>query len=325
MSKISPGSIPVFDPSLLHEDEPATAEMTPSPGALLATESAPQPQTAKPPAPTMSGVVNRASSPEAQAQRAAAQAQADAAAGKKPSYDDLYWAKQPPEVQQLRYIDDPDERWKIGGELLAKGYKLDVPIMLWGWSPETTTGLRQAYGYTWVPHAMQESIKIAPGLSMPGVEAYDPNNPPPDSIIVDTSPVLPGIMMNDFTPAERDQQFDKSEFLNTRIAEANPPTTALLEQSEGSTTPMPPALLSDLDQVVALRQRLYEMGFRSLAVAEQPPAGGAKVNWGAEKRRAYSLGGVNVGLMLGQLARFPTDQAMQLIADQIRLAATTAK
>lgn len=98
--------------------------------------------------------------------------------------DDAYWAKQPPAVQQLREIDDPDARKELATQLAAQGYSIDVPIMVWGFDAGKTTALRQQYGYTWVPSALQKPIELAPGLTMPGMDPYDPNNPPPGSILV---------------------------------------------------------------------------------------------------------------------------------------------
>jgi len=98
--------------------------------------------------------------------------------------DDAYWAKQPPAVQQLREIDDPDARKTLATQLAGQGYTIDVPIMVWGFDAGKTTALRQQYGYTWVPSALQKPIELAPGLSMPNMDPYDPNNPPPGSILV---------------------------------------------------------------------------------------------------------------------------------------------
>jgi len=99
--------------------------------------------------------------------------------------DDAYWAKQPKPVQQLREIDDIDQRKAMAMSLAAQGYSIDVPIMVWGFDAGKTMALRQQYGYTWVPSAMQDPIELAPGLSFPGnLQAYDPNHPPPGSILV---------------------------------------------------------------------------------------------------------------------------------------------
>ncbi len=99
---------------------------------------------------------------------------------------DRYWAQQPKAVQELRKIDDPTERKLKAWDLANQGYTIDVPIMVWEWDPQYTMDLRKSYGYTWVPSALQDTVKIAPGLQMPGVTSYDPNRPPPGSILVNT-------------------------------------------------------------------------------------------------------------------------------------------
>jgi hypothetical protein len=100
------------------------------------------------------------------------------------SFNDAYWAKQPPAVQQLRTINDQGQRTLMATQLASQGYKIDVPIMEWGWDPSQVTSLRQSYGYTWVPSALQNPIAVAPGLSEPGMQSYDPNNAPAGSIAV---------------------------------------------------------------------------------------------------------------------------------------------
>jgi len=72
-------------------------------------------------------------------------------------------------------------------QLADEGYTIDVPIMAWGWDPYNTMYAREQYGYTWVPSALQQPVEIVPGLTMGGVPAYDPNDPPPGSITVTTN------------------------------------------------------------------------------------------------------------------------------------------
>lgn len=96
---------------------------------------------------------------------------------------DRYWAKQPPEVQMLRYAAAAD-REPMAEELSRKGFVIDAPIMIWGWDPEQTMRLRQEYGYTWVPSAYQPQIPVAPGLSFPGAASYRPDQIPPGSVRV---------------------------------------------------------------------------------------------------------------------------------------------
>jgi hypothetical protein len=98
-----------------------------------------------------------------------------------PAFDNAYWAHQPPEVQALRNIPDPSSA-ALG--LAAKGFTIDVPIMIWKWDAWKVMRLREQYGYTWVPSALQPPIQEPPGIVVPGLQPYDPNNPPPGSIKV---------------------------------------------------------------------------------------------------------------------------------------------
>ena len=100
------------------------------------------------------------------------------------AFDDAYWAKQPPAVQALRTMTDYDQRMNLVTQLTAQGYNIDVPIMAWGWDPAKVTAARQSYGYTWVPSALQKPLAEAPGVSLPGVDAYDPKKPPAGSMAV---------------------------------------------------------------------------------------------------------------------------------------------
>jgi hypothetical protein len=99
--------------------------------------------------------------------------------------DQAYWAEQPPAVQALQNM-DPADRGAAALQLAQQGYTIDVPIMVWGWDPLTTMVERQNYGYTWVPSAMQPMVPLAPGLSFPGLQSYDPTKPPQGSIAVTT-------------------------------------------------------------------------------------------------------------------------------------------
>jgi hypothetical protein len=100
------------------------------------------------------------------------------------SADDLYWSKQPSAVQQLRNIGALDQRAAVAGQLAAQGYSIDVPVMVWGWDAGKTTQLRQGFGYTWVPAAMQMPVTAAPGITGASVIPYDPAHPPQGSIRV---------------------------------------------------------------------------------------------------------------------------------------------
>jgi hypothetical protein len=99
---------------------------------------------------------------------------------------DAYWAAQPAAVQALRYAPD-DEKAAMAEQLATEGYAIDVPIMVWGSDPLATMIQRQEEGYTWVPSALQSSVQDAPGVSMPGVTPYNPDDPPAGSIAVSTA------------------------------------------------------------------------------------------------------------------------------------------
>jgi hypothetical protein len=101
------------------------------------------------------------------------------------SFDDAYWASQPPAVQQLRNIQSPEERQSVATQLANEGYTIDVPIMVWGWDPQTTMEARAAAGYTWVPSALQQPVSVAPGVTY-NQQTYNPANPPQGSITVQT-------------------------------------------------------------------------------------------------------------------------------------------
>jgi hypothetical protein len=125
-----------------------------------------------------------ASSPAPQIQTALASVTSMPAVPSSLSADDAYWSKQPAAVQQLRNIQDQGQRTLLGTQLASEGYSIDTPIMIWGWDAGTTTQLRQSYGYTWVPSALQQPVAEAPGISDPGLTPYDPAHPPVGSIAV---------------------------------------------------------------------------------------------------------------------------------------------
>jgi hypothetical protein len=99
------------------------------------------------------------------------------------SFDNAYWASQPAAVQQLRDIPNQTARAAAAEQLTQEGYSVDVPIMVWGWDPATTTAARESMGYTWVPSAQQPAVEAAPGVTYAGA-AYSPTQPPSGSITV---------------------------------------------------------------------------------------------------------------------------------------------
>jgi hypothetical protein len=131
------------------------------------------------------------------------------------AFDTAYWNSQPAPVRALENmppaIDGPGvaestDRYGVALALAKQGYTIDVPITVWGWDPYATMTLRQQYGYTWVPSALQSPVYVPPGVSVPGQASYNPAAPPPGSIKVDnaaadyapspdcsTTPACPGI------------------------------------------------------------------------------------------------------------------------------------
>jgi hypothetical protein len=99
---------------------------------------------------------------------------------------EAYWATQPAEVQALMYASSEAKRTELAHELADQGFLIDVPIMVWGWDPLSTMVVRRNQGYTWVPSANQDPVKVAPGVNFPGLPGYDPKNPPAGSIAVTT-------------------------------------------------------------------------------------------------------------------------------------------
>ena len=99
-------------------------------------------------------------------------------------FDQIYWASQPPEVRALPGIADLDQRATRAAQLAGSGFLIDVPIMVWAWDAYLVMQQRQAYGYTWVPSALQPSIQVAPGISDPPFAPYDAAHPPAGSIKV---------------------------------------------------------------------------------------------------------------------------------------------
>jgi hypothetical protein len=99
------------------------------------------------------------------------------------TFDQTYWASQPAAVQQLQDIQDPQQRTQVAEQLAQQGYSIDVPIMVWGWDPGTTTAARQSMGYTWVPSA-EQPVAAAPGVTFGGASPYNPAQPPAGSIAV---------------------------------------------------------------------------------------------------------------------------------------------
>jgi hypothetical protein len=169
--------------------QPTSPSTATSPPAATATSPSSASQTPFDPAPpTVPAPANLA--PVATPAAAAPQGIAPASGSSSQTWyastpaDDAYWSAQPAAVQQLRGIDNLDERKQLGEQLAKEGYTIDVPIMVWGWDAGKVTAARESYGYTWVPSALQQQVSAAPGVTGGGVVPYDSTNPPAGSIQV---------------------------------------------------------------------------------------------------------------------------------------------
>lgn len=100
---------------------------------------------------------------------------------------DAYWENQPAPVQMLRSMPVGDARTKLAYELVEAGHQIDKRIMVQGWDPLSSMKSWKDAGYTWIPALGQPDIPVSPGLTYFGKPSYDPANPPPGSIKVDTS------------------------------------------------------------------------------------------------------------------------------------------
>lgn len=118
------------------------------------------------------------------------------------AFNNAYMASLDPRIVAMMNISDPAARATQAQVLALKGLTIDVVLQVWGWSPYKTMALRQMYGYTWVPSALQNPVENAPGLTTGNLTPYDPNNPPPGSIKVSLNltdyppfpiPVLPPV------------------------------------------------------------------------------------------------------------------------------------
>lgn len=104
-------------------------------------------------------------------------------------FDSAYFLSQPPELQGLMISTaDLVTRENAAAALAAKGFTIDVPIMVYQWNPLLVMQYRASFGYTWVPSALQPNITVAPGVTQPGAVSYDPLHPPLGSLKVSTNP-----------------------------------------------------------------------------------------------------------------------------------------
>jgi hypothetical protein len=114
--------------------------------------------------------------------------------------NEIYWASQPHSVQAMKSLPAGSPERSAKAEALAKeGYRIDVPIMVFGWDAFKVMKLRLDYGYTWVPSALMPNIQVAPGLTFYGGMPYDPDAPPSGAIKVSTD-------ARDYPPFEKPEE-----------------------------------------------------------------------------------------------------------------------
>ena len=115
-------------------------------------------------------------------------------------FNKAYKNHQPRPVRDLMDLPTELQRDEVAHFLAPLGLAIDVPIMIWGWDPYTTMTVRKAQGFTWVPAAHQEPVRVMPGLSFPGLPSYDPDHPPAGSIKVSVDlvdyPLAPDLQIN---------------------------------------------------------------------------------------------------------------------------------
>lgn len=126
------------------------------------------------------------------------------------AYDNAYWPAQPNAVQALKgvsFAPDPSTGQRpsvtLGQQLLAQGYQIDIPIMVWGNDPYLEMLQRKADGFDWVAAAGQTpgggTGQTPPGAITVTLTPLPPFNPPPPPTPTPTvSPIGPdlGTMIN---------------------------------------------------------------------------------------------------------------------------------
>lgn len=98
---------------------------------------------------------------------------------------DMYWNSRKPSVRKLRTMTDYGQRMELGQQLAQQGEIIDRAIDLdQAMDPYTCMLVRQNNGFTWVPNAAQPNLPTMPNCPVPGLPAYNPEKPWPNSIKV---------------------------------------------------------------------------------------------------------------------------------------------
>lgn len=112
-------------------------------------------------------------------------------------FDNAYWLHQPHEVRALRAMTNSDDRAALAESLAARGFTVDIPIGVMGYSPYLVMMLRKLNDWPWAPPLGRPPIIRSAGPGQP--ETYDLNAPaPPFAImtsvnIADYPPIDPPI------------------------------------------------------------------------------------------------------------------------------------
>jgi hypothetical protein len=111
------------------------------------------------------------------------------------TFDNAYWASQPPQVQALRN----NHNFDLAAQLASQGFAIDNAVMVWGWDPYIIMQQRAAEGLTWIPVNYENPIGCVPGpgyngpcYALPGLKAIGgqvayPTVPPANLLTVKVS------------------------------------------------------------------------------------------------------------------------------------------
>lgn len=99
-------------------------------------------------------------------------------------FNRAYDLSQHPDVRAAMFAHDhPADEIELD-RLARVGHIIDWAIMAQGHDPYIVMKMRHDVGATWAAAWLQPVPLLAPGLTFPGLPSYDPDNPPPRSIMV---------------------------------------------------------------------------------------------------------------------------------------------
>jgi hypothetical protein len=101
------------------------------------------------------------------------------------TFDNAYWASQPPAVQALRN----NHNFDLAAQLASQGFAIDNAIMVWGWDPYIVMQQREAEKLTWIPVNFENPIGCVSGAGVQGVCYALPGlSPLPGQVVYPTEP-----------------------------------------------------------------------------------------------------------------------------------------